>query len=119
MCACRRLAEQLARTEKHGAIWANQSTMSPTAGAYRGHWAEIWRQTRGQGGRLHRSVGPAARWRRRHALKKFNPKSRSPPHPLGAAIYSWIKTGRLEMHGTSITEGIGQSRSPATGRRAD
>src|SRR6202012_2844315 len=25
-------------------------------------------------------------------------------------IYSWIKHGKLEMHGTSITEGIGQSR---------
>jgi cysteine synthase A len=30
--------------------------------------------------------------------------------PLGAAIYSWIKTGELKTHGNSITEGIGQSR---------
>ena len=33
--------------------------------------------------------------------------------PLGAAIYSWIKTGELKMHGDSITEGIGQSRVTA------
>src|SRR5258708_6639459 len=30
--------------------------------------------------------------------------------PLGAAIYSWIKTGELKSEGNSITEGIGQSR---------
>ena len=29
---------------------------------------------------------------------------------MGAAIYSWIKHGTLEMKGGSITEGIGQSR---------
>ena len=33
--------------------------------------------------------------------------------PMGAAIYSWIKTGELKMHGDSITEGIGQSRVTA------
>jgi cysteine synthase A len=33
--------------------------------------------------------------------------------PLGAAIYSWIKTGKLEAHGSSITEGIGQNRVTA------
>ena len=33
--------------------------------------------------------------------------------PLGAAIYSWIKTGELKAHGTSITEGIGQNRVTA------
>ena len=32
---------------------------------------------------------------------------------MGAAIYSWIKTGELKMHGNSITEGIGQSRVTA------
>ena len=33
--------------------------------------------------------------------------------PLGAAIYSWIKTGELKSHGGSITEGIGQNRVTA------
>jgi cysteine synthase A len=32
---------------------------------------------------------------------------------LGAAIYSWIKTGELKSHGNSITEGIGQGRVTA------
>ncbi len=33
--------------------------------------------------------------------------------PMGSAIYSWIKTGKLESHGSSITEGIGQGRVTA------
>ena len=32
---------------------------------------------------------------------------------MGAAIYSWIKTGELKSHGSSITEGIGQNRVTA------
>ncbi|HSG66887.1 MAG TPA: pyridoxal-phosphate dependent enzyme, partial [Gammaproteobacteria bacterium] len=30
--------------------------------------------------------------------------------PMGAAIYSWIKTGELKSEGSSISEGIGQGR---------
>jgi cysteine synthase A len=30
--------------------------------------------------------------------------------PLGAAMYSWFKHGKLESAGSSITEGIGQGR---------
>ena len=30
--------------------------------------------------------------------------------PIGAAIYSWIKTGELKGSGSSISEGIGQGR---------
>ena len=29
---------------------------------------------------------------------------------MGAAIYSWIKTGELKAEGSSISEGIGQGR---------
>jgi cysteine synthase A len=32
---------------------------------------------------------------------------------MGAAIYSWIKTGVLSSEGSSITEGIGQGRVTA------
>jgi cysteine synthase A len=32
---------------------------------------------------------------------------------MGAAIYSWIKTGELHSEGSSITEGIGQGRVTA------
>ncbi len=33
--------------------------------------------------------------------------------PMGASIYSWIKTGELKAEGSSITEGIGQGRVTA------
>ena len=48
------------------------------------------------------------------ALKARNPQVRiAVADPLGAAMYSWIKTGKLESHGGSITEGIGQGRITA------
>jgi cysteine synthase A len=108
-----RLAAQLAKSEVHGAIWANQFDNVANRQAHiEGTGAEIWRQTGGKidgftcavgtGGTL---AGVAI------ALKSFNPKIRTAAaDPLGAAIYSWIKHGKLEMHGSSITEGIGQSR---------
>jgi len=73
---------------------------------------EIWRQTEGKVDGFTCSVGTGGTLAGvAIALKKFNPKIKiAAADPLGAAIYSWIKTGRLEMHGTSITEGIGQSR---------
>ena len=108
-----RLAEQLARTEAKGTIWANQFDNVANRQAHiDGTGPEIWQQTAGKidgftcavgtGGTL---AGVAI------ALKKFNPKIRTAAaDPLGAAIYNWIKHGTLEMHGGSITEGIGQSR---------
>jgi cysteine synthase len=30
--------------------------------------------------------------------------------PMGSALYSYVKTGELNMEGSSITEGIGNSR---------
>ena len=108
-----RLAAQLAQSEPNGAIWANQFDNVANRQAHiEGTGPEIWRQTGGKldgftcavgtGGTL---AGVAI------ALKKFNPKIRiAAADPMGAAIYSWIKHGKLEMHGSSITEGIGQSR---------
>ncbi len=57
----------------------------------------------------------AARWRAvAMALKSCNPKVRiAAADPMGAAIYSWIRTGKLESQGSSITEGIGQGRVTA------
>jgi cysteine synthase A len=108
-----RLAEQLAKTEKNGAIWANQFDNVANRQAHiEGTGPEMWEQTGGKidgftcavgtGGTL---AGVAI------ALKERNRNIRiAAADPLGAAIYSWIKTGELKMHGSSITEGIGQSR---------
>jgi cysteine synthase A len=111
-----RIAEQLAKTEPKGAIWANQFDNTANRQAHiEGTGPEIWHQTNGRidgftcavgtGGTL---AGVAI------ALKEKNPKVRiAAADPLGASIYSWIKTGELKAHGTSITEGIGQGRVTA------
>ncbi len=48
------------------------------------------------------------------ALKAHDPRVRiTLADPMGSALYNWRTHGTLEMEGTSITEGIGQSRVPA------
>ena len=108
-----RLAEQLAKTEKRGAIWANQFDNVANRNAHvEGTGPEIWEQTAGKVDGFTCAVGTGGTLAGvAIALKKFNPEIKiAAADPLGAAIYSWIKTGKLEMHGNSITEGIGQSR---------
>ena len=108
-----RLAEQLAKTEGNGAIWANQFDNVANRKAHiEGTGPEIWRQTGGKIDGFTCAVGTGSTLAGvAIALKQFNPKIKTAAaDPLGAAIYSWIKHGKLEMHGNSITEGIGQSR---------
>jgi cysteine synthase A len=108
-----RLAEELAKSEPHGAIWANQFDNVANREAHIvSTGPEIWRQTGGKVDGFVCSVGTGGTLAgTAMALKKYNPKIRTAAaDPLGAAIYSWIKTGELKMHGSSITEGIGQSR---------
>jgi cysteine synthase A len=108
-----RLAEQLARTEPNGAIWAQQfDNVANRQGHYETTGPEIWNQTGGEidgficsvgtGGTL---AGVAA------ALKERNPRVQiGLADPPGAALYSWFSSGELKMEGSSITEGIGQGR---------
>src|SRR6201999_1437233 len=111
-----RLAEQLAKTEPNGAIWANQFDNVANRQAHIiSTGPEIWQQTGGKIDGFTCSVGSGGTLAGvAMALKKYNPNIRiAAADPLGAAIYSWIKTGELKMHGGSITEGIGQSRVTA------
>ena len=111
-----RLAEQLAKTEPNGAIWANQFDNVANRQAHiEGTGPEIWAQTEGQVDGFTCAVGSGGTLGGvAIALKKFNPAIRiAAADPQGAAIYSWIKTGTLESHGSSITEGIGQNRVTA------
>src|SRR5246127_179236 len=108
-----RLAAQLAKTEKNGAIWANQfDNVANRQGHVETTGPEIWRQTDGKvdgfvcavgtGGTL-AGVGMALKARSsavRIALAD----------PMGAALYSYYTTGTLKSEGSSITEGIGQGR---------
>ena len=108
-----RLAEQLAQSHPQGAIWANQfDNVANRQGHYRTTGPEIWRQTEGRidgfvsaigtGGTL---SGVAQYLRERKPDIKI-----ALADPLGAAMYSYFKTGELKSEGNSITEGIGQGR---------
>jgi cysteine synthase A len=116
-----RLAEQLARTEPCGAIWANQfDNVANRRGHIETTGPEIWRQTNGKVDGFVCSVGSGGTLAGvAIALKARNPAVRiAAADPMGAAIYNWIKTGKLSSEGSSITEGIGQGRVTANLRDA-
>jgi cysteine synthase A len=108
-----RLAEERARTEPNGAIWANQfDNVANRQGHYETTGPEIWAQTDGKidgfvcaigsGGTL---AGVAM------ALRERNPGvAIGLADPFGAALFSWYTQGVLKAEGSSITEGIGQGR---------
>ena len=111
-----RLAKQLAKDDPKAAIWANQFDNVANRQAHQETTgAEIWEQTEGLIDGFTCSVGTGGTLAGvALALKARNPDIRiAAADPLGAAIYSWIKTGELKMEGDSITEGIGQSRVTA------
>jgi cysteine synthase len=111
-----RLAEQLARTQKAGAVWANQFDNVANRQAHiDGTGREIWDQTGGKIDGFTCAVGSGGTLGGvAIALKERNRNIRiAAADPMGAAIYSWIKHGTLESQGTSITEGIGQGRVTA------
>jgi cysteine synthase len=111
-----RLAEQLAKSEAAGAIWANQFDNIANRQAHiEGTGPEIWEQTSGKVDGFTCAVGSGGTLGGvAIALKERNPNIQiAASDPMGAAIFSWIKTGKLESHGSSITEGIGQGRVTA------
>jgi cysteine synthase A len=111
-----RLAESLARTNSAGAVWANQFDNVANRQAHiESTGPEIWEQTSGKVDGFTCAVGTGGTLAGvAIALKDKNPNIRiAVADPMGAAIYSWIKTGRLETEGSSITEGIGQGRVTA------
>ncbi len=111
-----RIAEQLSRTEKNGAIWANQFDNVANRQAHiEGTGPEIWHQTNGRVDGFTCAVGTGGTLAGVGvALKEHKSSVRiAAADPLGASIYSWVKTGELRAHGTSITEGIGQGRVTA------
>ena len=108
-----RLAEQLAETEKNGAIWANQfDNVANRQGHIETTGPEIWRQTDGKVDGFVSAVGTGGTLAGvAIALKSFNKDVRiALADPMGAALYSYYTTGTLKSEGSSITEGIGQGR---------
>ncbi len=108
-----RLAEELAKTEANGAIWANQfDNVANRKGHYENTGPEIFEQTNGKVDAFICSVGTGGTLAGTGmALKERNPKIIiSLADPLGAALHSFYTTGELSSWGGSITEGIGQGR---------
>ncbi len=111
-----RLAEQLARTEPNGAIWANQfDNVANRDGHVVTTAPEIWEQTGGKVDGFVSAVGTGGTL----AGVAFGLKDKSRDvkiaiaDPLGAALYSYYTEGVLKSEGSSITEGIGQGRITA------
>jgi cysteine synthase A len=108
-----RVANELAKSEPNGVIWANQwDNLANRQGHIETTGPEIWAQTDGKvdgfvcaigtGGTL-AGVGIA--------LKERKPQVRiAAADPMGAAMFSYFTTGVLKAEGSSITEGIGTAR---------
>ena len=111
-----RLAEELAKTEANGAIWANQfDNVANRKGHFENTGPEIFEQTNGKVNAFICAVGTGGTLAGTGmALKERNPKIIiSLADPLGAALHSFYTTGELSSWGGSITEGIGQGRITA------
>jgi cysteine synthase A len=111
-----RLANELAQTEPHGAIWANQfDNVANRAGHYRTTGPEIWSQTEGGVDGFVCAVGTGGTLAGVGAyLKERKPEVRiGLVDPMGAALYYYYRFGSLKAEGESITEGIGQGRITA------
>ena len=111
-----RLAEQLAKTEPNGAIWANQFDNVANRQAHiETTGPEIWAQTDGKVDGFVSAVGSGGTLAGIGiALKERNPSIQiALADPLGAALFSYYTTGVLKAEGSSITEGIGQGRITA------
>jgi cysteine synthase A len=111
-----RLAAEMAESEPQGAIWANQfDNVANRQAHYETTGPEIWEQTGGKIDGFICAVGSGGTLGGVSlALKERNPKIRiGIADPGGASLYSYYTTGELKAEGTSITEGIGQSRITA------
>ena len=106
-----RLAEELAKTEPNGAIWANQFDNIANRQAHiETTGPEIWAQT---DGRLDGFICAAGSGGTVAGLGMYlQPKGVKVglADPDGAALHSFYTTGVLASEGSSISEGIGQGR---------
>ena len=106
-----RLAEELAKTEPNGAIWANQFDNIANRQAHiETTGPEIWAQT---DGRLDGFICAAGSGGTVAGLGMYlQPKGVKVglADPDGAALHSFYTKGVLASEGSSISEGIGQGR---------
>lgn len=102
--------------EAMGAVWANQFDNVANRQAHIETTApEVWAQTDGKIDGFVCAVGSGGTLAGMSmALKAKNRNIQiALADPMGAALYSYYKTGELKSEGSSITEGIGQGRVTA------
>jgi cysteine synthase A len=108
-----RLAEELARSEPNGVLYANQwDNLANREGHIASTGPEIWEQTQGKVDGFICAVGTGGTLAGVSAYLKHKNQQvvTAVSDPDGSAIASWVKTGKLQSEGNSISEGIGQGR---------
>jgi len=109
-----RLANELAKTEPNGAIWANQFDNVANRRAHiETTGPEIWSQADGKVDGFVAAVGSGGTLA--GCAEYLQPKGVKIglADPMGAALHSFYTTGTLVSEGSSISEGIGQGRITA------
>ena len=106
-----RLANVLAKTEPHGAIWANQFDNTANRQAHIETTApEIWSQTKGKVDGFICAAGSGGTVAGMGMYLQPKGVKVGLADPDGAALHSFYTTGVLASSGASISEGIGQGR---------
>ncbi|WP_321363157.1 cysteine synthase A [uncultured Celeribacter sp.] len=109
-----RLAAKLAQSEPNGVIWANQFDNVANRQAHiETTGPEIWDQTGGKVDGFICAVGSGGTFAGVGMALQPKGVKIGLADPMGAALYSYYKTGELKSEGGSITEGIGQGRITA------
>lgn len=109
----KRTAEELAKTEKHGVLYANQwDNLSNRNAHIRSTGPEIWEQTGGTIDGFICAVGTGGTLAGTAEYLRSKKKDIviGLADPMGAAMFNYFTKGELSSEGTSITEGIGQGR---------
>jgi cysteine synthase len=99
--------------ELDNAIWANQfENLANRQAHYETTAAEMWAQTDGKIDGWTAATGTGGTYAGVALyLKEKNPNIRCVvADPMGSGLYSYVKTGEIKLEGSSITEGIGNSR---------
>jgi cysteine synthase len=99
--------------EMENAIWANQfENLANRQAHYETTAAEIWAQTDGKVDAWVAATGTGGTYAGVSLfLKEKNPNVKCVlADPMGSGLYSYFKTGEIKLEGSSVTEGIGNSR---------
>lgn len=102
--------------EMDNAIWANQfDNLANRQAHYYTTGPEIWEQTNGKIDAWVAATGTGGTYAGVALfLKEKNPQIQCVvADPMGSGLYSYVKTGEINLEGNSITEGIGNSRVTA------